>query len=128
MSSAVLDASALLALLQAEPGSDTVAEAVAAGAAIGTVNLSEAVAKLVEAGVPDATIPEVVDALVLEVVDFDTELAYRAGRLRRATQAAGLSFGDRACLALAQRLGLPALTADRRWSRLALDVAIRQIR
>lgn len=48
----VIDASALLALLQDENGADEVVEAIAAGAAISTVNLSEVLAKLAEHGQP----------------------------------------------------------------------------
>jgi PIN domain nuclease of toxin-antitoxin system len=59
---------------------------------------------------------------------FDDALAYRAGLLRPATKAAGLSFGDRGCLALAQQLGVPALTADRGWARLSIGIPIRVIR
>jgi ribonuclease VapC len=60
------------------------------------------------------------DAIVLrygiDVVSFDEGLARRAGALRPATKSLGLSLGDRACLALAQRVGLPVLTADRTWA------------
>ncbi len=128
MSSSVLDASALLALLHEEPGYETVADAVAAGAAISTVNLSEAVAKLSDAGMPEAVIREVLGSLGLEVVSFDNELAYIAGLLRSLTKQFGLSFGDRACLALARRRQLPALTSDRAWESLSLDVTIRVVR
>lgn len=64
----------------------------------------------------------------LEIVAFDAELAYHAGHLRGLTKAVGLSLGDRACLALAQHLGLPALTDDRSWADLPLGVAIQVIR
>jgi ribonuclease VapC len=56
------------------------------------------------------------------------ESAYLAGILRRATRGHGLGLGDRACLALAQRLGAAAFTADRSWSRLDVDVPIELIR
>ena len=62
------------------------------------------------------------------MVRFDRTAAYRAGLLRVATRQAGLSFGDRACLALAAERGVPALTADRRWSELALDIDVRLVR
>ena len=64
----------------------------------------------------------------LDVMPFDTGLAYAAGLLRDATREAGLSLGDRACLALAGRDGLPALTADRSWERLRVGVDVRPIR
>ncbi len=66
--------------------------------------------------------------LELTIVDFNTELAYQAGLLSPLTKGAGLSLGDRACLALAQRLGLPALTADRAWKDLSLGIEVQVIR
>lgn len=128
MSSAVLDASALLALVLNEPGRSVVAAAVSAGAVIGTVNLSEVVAKLHENGATEAAIHLALDPLAIAIAHFDTDLAYAAGFLRPATRAAGLSFGDRACLALAQSLALPALTADRSWASLSLGITITVIR
>jgi ribonuclease VapC len=124
----VLDASAVLALLKQEPGSEQVAQVVDDGAAISAVNLSEVVAKLGEADRTEAAIRGVINALDLDVVSFDAELAYRAGLLRSATRAAGLSLGDRACLALAEHLGLPAFTTDRSWASLRLGATVRVIR
>ena len=89
----VLDASALLALLNRESGSEQVANVVAEGAAISTVNLSEVVAKLGEAGMPEELVHEVLDLLGLEVIAFDIEQAYQSGLLRVLTRRAGLSFG-----------------------------------
>ena len=40
--------------------------------------------------------------------------------MRLGTRAVGLSLGDRARLAPARQLGLPAVTADRTWERLEL--------
>ena len=77
---------------------------------------------------PEAEIRHAIGRLDLDVRAFDTELAFMAGVLHRATRAFGLSFGDRACLALAQSLGAPALTANRSWSRLDLGIAIEVIR
>ena len=127
MNDVVLDASALLAVLRAEPGAERV-EARLEGAIIGAVNLSEVVAKLIEDGVPEPQIRLAIGRLELDLHAFDAEHAYIAGILRKATRAFGLSFGDRACLALARSLGAPALTADRSWSRLDLGIAIEVIR
>ena len=127
MSEVVLDASALLAVLRVEPGAERVEERLE-GAAIGAVNLSEVVAKLIEDGVPEAEIRGAVGQLQLKIHPFDVEQAYVAGGLRQATRSLGLSFGDRACLALAGRLGAVALTADRSWSGLELEIPIEVIR
>ena len=124
----VLDASALLALLYGEPGATQVANAIMSGAAISAVNLSEVVAKLNADGMPAAAITGAISPLDIEVIDFDTELAYQTGFLRPLTRQVGLSLGDRACLALAQQLALPALTADRAWLNLSLGTTIQVIR
>jgi PIN domain nuclease of toxin-antitoxin system len=123
-----LDASALLALLNQEEGGDKVAELVAAGATISAVNLSEVAAKLSLAGMPEAQIREALDPLGLDIVPFDLEQAYRAALLVGPTRAAGLSLGDRTCLALASQVGLPAVTADRAWRHLELDIQLQVIR
>jgi PIN domain nuclease of toxin-antitoxin system len=123
----VLDASALLALLNSEPGADQVAAALS-GATISAVNLSEVVAKLAEAEMSEEAIREAVQGLPMEVVAFDQEQAYEAGLLRPPTRGAGLSLGDRACLALARRLALPSLTADRSWEGLGISITVQVIR
>jgi PIN domain nuclease of toxin-antitoxin system len=111
--------------------SEAVAERVESrleSSSIGAVNLSEVVAKLIEDGVPEVEIRAALGRLQLDVHTFDREQAYAAGVLRQATRGPGLSFGDRACLALAQRLGGTALTADQSWSRLELDIRVEVIR
>lgn len=127
MSEVVLDASALLALLNREPGEDVV-EGTIPGAAIGTVNLSEVVAKLAEGGMPEQAIRLALSGIELKIVPFDGPLAYRAGLLRVSTRSLGLSFGDRACLALGLQLGMPVMTTDKRWKELSVGVEVRVIR
>ena len=127
MENVILDASALLALLNDEPGSDAVAAALTA-ASISAVNLSEVVAKLADYGMSETEMRHALDALGLEVVHFDHELAYAAGLLRPATRSLGLALGDRACLALGLRQGTPVLTCDQRWSRADLPLEIRIVR
>ena len=121
MSSWVLDASALLAFVKEEPGVERVAGALMAGAAMSAVNLSEVIAKLADEGVPEPVIRHSIETIGLDIVEFDADDALAAGLLRPSTRAAGLSFGDRACLALAQQGGAPVLTADRAWAELDLD-------
>jgi PIN domain nuclease of toxin-antitoxin system len=127
VSEIVLDASALMAVLREEAGSAAV-EAVLDHAAISAVNLSEVQAKLVERGTAAGTAWSSLVDLDLEVVDFDAPQAKAAGDLRSLTRAQGLSLGDRACLALAQALGLPAMTADRAWAGLEIGIEIRAVR
>ena len=124
----VLDASALLTLLHLELGSDKVVQAIEDGAAISAVNLSEVASKLNDLGAPEMVIQDAINALELTVVDFNAELAYKVGALRPLARHIGLSLGDRACLALAQHLGLPALTSDRAWEGLSLGITVQVIR
>ena len=128
MASSVLDASALLVLLKGEAGADRVIEALTEGAAMSAVNFSEVIAKLNEIGMPEEDIHEALDSLELDIVGFDTQNAYKAGMLRLVTKRAGLALGDRACLALAQQLNLPVITADRVWEGLVPGVVIQVIR
>jgi PIN domain nuclease of toxin-antitoxin system len=123
----VLDATALLALLQEEPGAETVAEAIPQSS-ISAINLAEVVGKLVDAGMPEEAVRTALAGLGIEVIPFDEDLAYRTGLLRPLTSPYGLSLGDRACLALGQRLGRPVLTADRVWASLKVGVKVRVIR
>ena len=127
MSEIVLDASALMAVLREEPGAAAV-EAVLDHAAISAVNLSEVQAKLVERGTAADLAWSSLVELDLEVVPFDAAQARVAGDLRTLTRARGLSLGDRACLALARALGLPAMTADRAWAGLRIGIEIRAVR
>lgn len=127
MSGVVLDASAVLAYLQGEPGGDLVAEQLSA-AVIGAVNLSEVIAKLVDKGLDDAAVDETLQSIGLEAVAFDVAQARAAGLMRSATRQRGLSLGDRACLALAKARGAPAVTTDRDWAQVAAGVEVRPIR
>ena len=131
MAGAVLDASALLALLGDEPGADVVAEAIREPSALSIVNVAEVLSKLAERGADPgealARLEEVAEAL--EIHPLDRADAIAIADLRGPTRALGLSMGDRACLALALRLEMPALTADRGWSRLeGIGVEIMVIR
>lgn len=128
MSSCVLDASAILALANGEPGGEVVQRAVEDGAAIGTVNLSEVAARLLQSGMGEVDIRKYMGLLKLDTQSFSPDLAYTTATLKRPTRHRSLSLGDRACLALAQELGLPALTADRNWDGLSVGVEIRLIR
>lgn len=125
----VLDASAVLCAILLEPGFAQV-ESVAKGAALSAVNYAEVVAKLIERG--RRPYDAVADIAIqgIHIVPLDRGLAETAARLRPATRAAGLSLGDRCCLALALRHSAVAVTADRAWSRLdpALGIAVDLVR
>jgi ribonuclease VapC len=116
MTSVVMDASAVLALVRDEPGADKVGLHVGR-AAISAVNLQEVIKELLVSGLDAATIRELLDELRLDVRAHDEEAAFTAARLHVQTKEFGRGLGDRSCLALAMQLGIPALTADREWKK-----------
>jgi ribonuclease VapC len=123
----MLDASALLALMQGEIGADRI-EAILENARISTVNLAEVAAKLNDYGMPDAEVSELVTRLDLKVVAFDQAQALRSGALRPITRSFGLSLGDRACLAAADLTGTIAVTSDRAWLKIAPTIPVELFR
>ena len=123
----ILDASAVLALLFREEGADEVADAIVDGAAISTVNLSEVGTILTRRGQAAEPLLRSVSAQV-DVMVFTAEDAIAAATLSVSTRSAGLSLADRACLALAQRLGARAVTADFEWTTVKTGVEIQLIR
>ncbi len=118
MTNVALDASALLALLLGEPGGQKV-KAALDGALLCAVNLAEIVSHYAKLGASRPDVEAMLQPLPIRVVPVDEALSYEAGMLRPLTLPGGLSLGDRYCLALARREGVPALTAERRW----LDIA-----
>jgi len=130
MTGVVLDASAILAWAQQEAGHPVVTAHLrgTAAVAVSAVNWSEVVAKLADAGSPSVTVRRALAAAGVELVPFDADHAERAGAFGTATRSAGLSLGDRACLALAAAAGATAVTADRGWAavspRVGVDVEV----
>lgn len=121
----LLDASAVLAVLQDEPGADEVWERLP-GAGLSAVNAAEVAAKLVDCGAAPEEASEVLGRLGAEILAFEVADIEPSARMRQISRS--LSLGDRACLALASRLGLPAVTADRAWSDLETGVEVQLIR
>lgn len=122
----VVDASVILALLQGEPfeaSSELIVDAY-----ISAVNLSEVLTKLRSGGATDTDAIEGTKALGLRVIAFGEPHAEVAAKLSQFTRRAGLSFGDRACLATAALLGATALTADRAWAKLDIPTKVMLIR
>jgi len=124
---AVLDASAVLAVYFDEPGADQV-QAILPGAWLSSVNYTEVIGKLLDRGDALNGALRKLAAMGFHIVAHDAPLARRAGELRPLTRQLGLSLADRACLALAERERLPVLTADRKWSMLDIGIDIRLIR
>ena len=121
--SVVLDASAVIALLEGERGADVVAARLS-GAKLCAVNLAEVISIYNYRGVSSKQLDAMFAPLKLDVIAADAGLARLAGALRPITAPAGLSLGDRFCLALALRDGCPALTADRQWTQIAEAVEV----
>jgi PIN domain nuclease of toxin-antitoxin system len=124
---AVLDASALLAYLQNELGSDAV-EAMLTESIISSVNWTEVVQKSIAAGVSVDGMRDDLEAVGLIVSPFTPEEAEIAGRIWQQTRQYGLSLGDRACLSLGIRLNVPVLTADQIWASLNLPITVHVVR
>jgi ribonuclease VapC len=133
VTTAVLDASALLAFLQDEPGADLVEEALVSGALMSAVNWAETLSKASDNGnQPDFIVSRLHEAGILgqslAIVPLTSEDGLAIARLRNKTKAIGLSLGDRACLALALKEKAVALTTDRTWSKIRLGVRVQIIR
>lgn len=124
----VLDTSAALALIYGEPGGEDVRAALPA-AAMSAVNVSELLAVLMREGFSEAQSMRMFQRLGLAVRDFAVADAAVAARLHTArAEARRISLGDRACLATAYALGVPAMTSDRNWRGLDLEVRVEFIR
>ncbi|GLK44988.1 MULTISPECIES: type II toxin-antitoxin system VapC family toxin [Novosphingobium] len=126
MSEFVLDASALIAMLKEEKGAAKVSKAIGA-ARMSAVNYAEVVSHFAYLGMPTTAIDAMLDPLPIKIVPADHATSRIAGRLRAVTASAGLSLGDRYCLALAQRDGLPAWTSDTHWNRVAGDAGLKVV-
>lgn len=129
----VLDASALMAVVHAEDGAPVVIEAIADGAAMSIVNWAEVLSKLAEVGKdPEVAAAELRRAegsrRAFSIEPLTAADCVAIARLRPITRRQGLSLADRACLSLAERLGVPALTADRKWREADIAAEVRMIR
>ena len=123
----IFDTSAIIAVLRDEPGAERIAGRFDGGV-ISAVNLAEVITHGVRGGIPAEEVRADFAGLKISVQPFDEEAATATGALAVQTQRLGLSLGDRACLALAQKLGGTAVTADRAWGQLKLEISIEVFR
>ena len=128
MNRSVLDSSAILAILNREPGAEKLTVDLLSRSSSSTVNLAEVQTKLVNmGGVPDEAWEDALST-INEAVPFTEDQARIAGALVTQTRAMGLSLGDRACLALGIVLNAPVYTTDRAWKKLKLGIPIHLLR
>lgn len=124
----IIDASAMLAFLFREPGHERVAHGLGSSPCMSAVNLSEVIGRFVRDGHDPAEVLSRLQATALEIAPFQAEDAALTAALEPATRAHGLSFADRACLALGLARNGPVLTADRAWLDLEIGVDVVPIR
>jgi ribonuclease VapC len=124
----VLDASAVLAILNGEAGAEKLTPQLLSEATVSTVNLAEVQGKLVSRGLDPDDAWEAAVAAIREPEVFTSAQARIAGALVAQTRSLELSLGDRACLALGIALGAPVYTADRSWKGLRLGIRIHHLR
>ncbi len=127
MAKTVVDASAILAVLQLEAGADVVMDHLK-DAAISAINLTEVATKLVDNGLSVTDARRTIGMLGMSVEIVDEAQAYSAAALRVETKAKGLSVGDRHCLALGAKLGVTVLTADKNWKLVKTGIDVKLIR
>jgi ribonuclease VapC len=127
VSSVVFDASAVLAVLNRERGHDKAAPLLH-GAAISAVNYGEVLKKTIEFGGSIPTVQLLLGKQSLRVVPFDVAHAVKAALIWPQSKPFGLSFADRACVALGLLLDLPVVTAEENMSKVDLPVKVKLIR
>jgi PIN domain nuclease of toxin-antitoxin system len=124
---AVLDASAVIAYLHREPGHEIVASFMGS-ALVSSVNASEVLTVLIRHGLPVDVGSDVFKDLRVGVVPFTLDHASLAAAIGADFPRAGLSLGDRGCLALARQVDAPVVTADRAWAELDVGIEVVLIR
>ena len=123
MTSYIFDSSALLAVLNDEPGSKAAMEK-SNNITMSSINIAEVMTILVRNGVNKLDAKRILESTVSNIIDFDFEQAITSGCIYTQTKGYGLSLGDRACLSLAKATKMPVLTADKVWAKLANSLEI----
>ena len=128
MNLTVLDSSAVLAVLLDEPGANVVNALDASQKVISSVNFEEVRTKLIDRGMTPEDALQAIGKLQLRIEVFAVGDAVMASTLRPSTRQFGLSLGDRACLALGQKLNAVVMTSDQTWKKVDLPVKVELIR
>lgn len=122
----VLDSSALLAVSKGERGAELVIELInSKECVISSVNMAEVATRLLDLGLPAHELQRAVTQLGVDVIDFNQEQSLACASLRPMTKSAGLSLGDRACLALAKLMDGVAVTADQAWQDVRISAGVK---
>lgn len=124
MNKIVLDASALLTLLNGEPGFEVIAGRLEI-AEISSVTLAEAVSVLADMKIPGEDITRIIDRLGIVVHPFARNAAFTAALIKTGGDGPALNLSDRACLALAMQIGAPVITMNPMWSKVNAGVPIK---
>jgi ribonuclease VapC len=129
LSALVLDSSVILAAILGEPGGDDVFARIE-DALVSAVNVAEVYTYAAVNGFPTEAIDAFFNDTGIVIVAHSFGQAIATGKMAAITRKAGLSLGDRACLALAQQMQAEVLTADRPWIVFAevLGLKIRLLR
>jgi ribonuclease VapC len=123
LSGVVFDSSVILAAILGEPGGDDVFDRIE-DALVSTVNVAEVYTYAAINGFPTEAIDAFFADTGIAIKPFSHDQAITAGGFAAKTRKAGLSLGDRACLALAAAHGVDVLTADHPWEAVADDLGI----
>lgn len=124
MSGVVFDSSVILAAILGEPGGDDVFDRIE-DALVSTVNVAEVYTYAAIKGFPTAAIDAFFADTGIAIEPFSHDQAVTAGGFAAITRKAGLSLGDRACLALGAAHYVNVLTADHPWEAVADDLGIK---
>ena len=127
VTSVVLDASALLAFLNCEPGADMVRSALQ-DAIISAVNYSEILKKTIERNGSPERVSGIIRDLAVSIVPFDEAHAAAAAQLYPEAKPYGMSFADRACLSLGVMRSSGVLTAEKKMRLVTLPIRVTLIR
>lgn len=123
MTSVVLDASALLALINKEKGYEIV-EKYLPDSIMSSINLAEVATVLMRLDIPFDEVTDLLSNIMKEIIPFDERQAYIAARWYQKTKTFGLSLADRACLALAESKKLSVITADKAWANIDKSIEV----
>jgi ribonuclease VapC len=111
----ILDASAVMAVVLDQPGAEKVVARLGESI-ISAANYSEALTSMLSKGISASSAETILDELKLRIEPVTASHARAAAMMWPITKTAGLSLGDRICLALALERGEEILTSDRAWA------------